>query len=288
MKHARSMVPWSTSLFLFAGAACDRPVKSNSSGAVAPSAASTEPASSTAAASPPTPVGSAPASSSPPAAAKPGAVVSFDSESVGAPSPSFEAVVGDWYVAKEAGAQGLKVDGGRWRNGTPSANLADQAKRLYGDRYAEFLDGVKAFAFFPLAVWKAELPPSDFTISVRFYPLAGKVDQAAGIAFAVAPDGSYLGVRANALEDNILYFRVVKGKRTVLDNIRNVPTPSKTWHTLVVNLRGTKLVAMLDGQKRLEKTLDRVPTGKVGLWSKADSQVLFDDFEVEPISGAAP
>lgn len=42
------------------------------------------------------------------------------------------------------------VDGSKWRQGTPSASLADQAKRLYGERYAEFLDGVKAFAFFPL------------------------------------------------------------------------------------------------------------------------------------------
>ena len=142
--------------------------------------------------------------------------------------------MGDWYVAEEAGVHALKVDGGRWRNGTPSANLADQAKRLYGDRYAEFLDGVKAFAFFPLAVWKGDPPPSDISISVRFYPVAGSVDQAAGIAFAIAPDGSYLGIRANALEDNILYFRVVKGRRTVMEDVRSVPTPSKTWHTLSV------------------------------------------------------
>ena len=68
-----------------------------------------------------------------------------------APPTAFEGVVGDWYVGEADGKKGLMVDGTRWRQGTPSANLADQAKRLYGDRYAEFLDGVKAFAFFPLA-----------------------------------------------------------------------------------------------------------------------------------------
>ncbi len=144
---------------------------------------------------------------------------------------------------------------------------------------------MKAFAFFPLAVWKGEPPSGDLALSVRFYPLAGSVDQAAGIAFAIAPDGSYLGVRANALENNILYFRVVKGKRTVMDDVRNVPTPSKTWHTFSVELRGTKMTVTLDGQKRFEKTLDRAPSGKIGLWSKADSQVLFDDFKVEQVSG---
>jgi hypothetical protein len=217
-----------------------------------------------------------PAPSAPPA----GTVVTFDSEPAGAPSPSFEAVVGDWYIAEEAGAHGLKVDGARWRSGTPSANLADQAKRLYGDRYAEFLDGVRAFAFFPLAVWKSERQASDLDVSVRFYPTGGKVDQAAGIAFAVQPDGSYLGVRANALEDNILYFRVSKGRRTVIDNVRNVPTPSKTWHALSLEIHGARIAVTLDGQKRFEKILDQPPTGKLGLWSKADSQVLFDDFSV--------
>ena len=93
----------------------------------------------------------------------------------------------------------LKVDGSKWRDGTPSANLADQAKRLYGDRYAEFLDGVKAFAFFPLAIAREAPPPRDIRVRLRFYPLAGKIDQAAGIAFGIQTDGSYLGVRANAL-----------------------------------------------------------------------------------------
>jgi hypothetical protein len=211
-------------------------------------------------------------------------VTTFDGDPLGAPSPSFEPIVGDWYVAEERDARGLKVDGSRWRNGTPSANLADQAKRLYGDRYAEFLDGVKAFAFFPFVVWKSEPPPGDLRVSVRFYALGGRIDQAAGIAFAIAPDGTYLGVRVNALEDNLLYFRVVKGRRSIIDNVRDVPTPSNTWHTFSIELRGRKLVAELDGQKRFEKTLDAVPQGRLGLWSKADSQVLFDDFAVRSLA----
>jgi hypothetical protein len=202
---------------------------------------------------------------------------------VGGPSKVFEAVVGDWAIGEAGGARGYQVDGGKWRDGTPSASLADQAKRLYGDRYAEFLDGVKAFAFYPLAVFHDLPPAGDLKIRVRFFPLAGKVDQAAGIAFGIAPDGSYLGVRANALEDNLLYFKVVKGKRTVIDTVRAVPTPSRTWHTLSMELRGKRLVVHVDDTKRFEKTLDAPPTGRVGLWSKADSQVLFDDFEVSAL-----
>ncbi|MBI5515302.1 MAG: hypothetical protein HY909_16105 [Deltaproteobacteria bacterium] len=206
----------------------------------------------------------------------------FDAEAVGGPSQDFEAVVGDWYVAEADGQRGLRVDGARWRQGTPSVSLADQARRLYGERYAEFLDGVRAFAFFPLAVHRGPLWTGNYRMSVRFYPQAGRIDQAAGISFGIAPDGSYQNVRANALEDNILYAQVVRGRRRIMDTIRNVPTPTRTWHTLVVTVRGRHLTVELDGVRRHERDLDAPPVGRVGLWSKADSQVLFDDFEVRP------
>lgn len=216
---------------------------------------------------PPPPTAS---SAAPPAAVSSVTVASVDA-SVPDPSAELEPVVGEWRVEE----RGFAVDGTQWREGTPSASLADQAKRLYGDRYAEFLDGVKAYAFFPLALRREPPPDGDVRLEVRFLPLEGKIDQAAGIAFGARPDGSYWGVRANALEDNILFFKVVRGKRTVLDTVRNVPTPSKTWHTLDVEIRGRALTVRLDGTKRFEKTLEAAPKGRVGLWSKADSHVVF-------------
>ena len=263
---------------------CDRPV-SNAAPSATPKAnaavSATPPSSSPGA---PTSVASAAVGAPAPAASA--GLVTFNDDTVGAPAPAFDGVVGDWYVSEEAGVRGLKVDGGKWRSGTPAVNLADQAKRLYGDRYAEFLDGVKAFAFFPFAVWRGEPPTGDLRISVKFYPVAGQVDQAAGIAFAIAPDGNYFGVRANALEDNLLFFRVVKGRRNVIDDVRDIPTPSKTWHTLAVELRGKQLTADVDGKRRFEKTLTSEAKGRIGLWSKADSQVLFDDFRVEALDTA--
>lgn len=219
------------------------------------------------------------------------------SDAAASMAPTYEPVVGDWHEATVDGVLGYEVDGSKWRDGTPSVNLADQAKRLYGDRYAEFLDGVKTFAFFPLAVTSksidatavASTKDEPIVLSVRFFPVAGKIDQAAGIAFGIAPDGSYFGVRANALEDNLLFFKVVKGKRTVIDTVRNVPTPTKTWHTLRIELTPTSklLRAFVDDQKRFEKKLDAIPVGHVGLWSKADSVVLFDRFELVGPNNAA-
>lgn len=208
-------------------------------------------------------------------------VVDFNADKPGELPAQFEPVVGDWAVSEAGGQRGLMVDGSKWRQGTPSANLADQAKRLYGERYAEFLDGVKAFAFFPLAVYKGDCAGDDVTLSMKFYPMAGRIDQGAGIAFGIDSHGTYMGARANALEENMLFFRVVKGKRSVLETVRGVHTETKQWHTLRLHIKGKALSVELDGKERLKRQLDAAPTGRCGIWSKADSQVLFDDFTVQ-------
>lgn len=258
-------------MVLLLATACDRPSSSNAPTSAAPaSPVSSAPPTSRATATP----------QASDAGGAPALAARFDGEAVGGPSSAFEAVVGDWHIAQAGGATGFEVDGSKWRDGVPSASLAEQAKRLYGDRYAEFVDGVKAFASYPLAVYK-ELPPTgDLRVSVRFHPIAGTIDQGAGIAFGITPSGSYHGVRANALEDNLLYFTVTRGKRNVIETVRNVPTATRAWHSLVLELRGKQLVVKVDDATRFEKTLDSVPAGRVGLWSKADSEVLFDDFEV--------
>jgi len=215
-------------------------------------------------------------------------VVQLDAAENGAPSPAFEAVVGDWYVGEADGQRGLWVDGTSWRHGTPSASLADQAKRLYGERYAEFLDNVKAFAFFPLAVYTGEVPAGDLRVSVRFYAEAGRIDQAAGIAWNIAPDGSYFGARANPLEDNILFFRYQRGKRTILQTVRGVSTPSKEWHTFAVSLQAGQAVVELDGKEQLRREFTEPLAGRVGLWSKADSKVLFRELTIESLAVPTP
>ena len=45
-------------------------------------------------------------------------------------------------------------------------------------------------------------------ISMRFKPLEGRIDQGAGILFNLKPNGDYLTVRANALENNLVLWQV--------------------------------------------------------------------------------
>jgi hypothetical protein len=114
-------------------------------------------------------------------------------------------------------------------------------------------------------------------ISFRFKPVAGRIDQGAGILFNLKPNGDYLLIRANALENNLVLFKYEKGKRSSVGWIRDTPTPSGQWQDLKVRISGAKVEGYLNGKLYLEHTLPAPVSGKIGVWSKADSVVYFDD-----------
>ena len=116
-------------------------------------------------------------------------VQGFDNETVGAEPKSFAAAVGNWVIVEDAGNKGLSVNGTKWARGQTSAGLADKARALYGERYAEFLDNVQSYAYFPIAVMNEVADFREGTITVRFKGVDGRIDQAAGILFNVQPNG---------------------------------------------------------------------------------------------------
>jgi hypothetical protein len=210
------------------------------------------------------------------------AIQRFDGETVGAEPTSFSAAVGTWVIVQDGSSRALSVNGTRWSRGQTSASLADKARALYGSRYAEFLDNVKAYAFFPIAVFNATEDFRNGSIKLRFKGVAGRIDQAAGILFDLKPNGDYLAIRANPLEDNLVLWKYEKGKRSSLKWIRDTPTPSNTWHALELRVSGVRVEGYLNGKLTLTHVLDRPVSGRVGLWSKADSVVYFDDYVVAP------
>jgi hypothetical protein len=189
-------------------------------------------------------------------------------------------VVGVWRIESEGNNKVLVVDGRQWKEGQTAAGIADKARALYGDRYAEFLDRVQAYAYFPYVVAKDVTDFRDGEISVRFEGISGRIDQGAGILFNLKPNGDYLTVRANPLENNLVLWKFENGKRSSVKWIRNTPTPTRQWHDLKVRIAGTKLAAYLDGKFYLEHVLPEPVAGRIGLWSKADSHVYFDHFTV--------
>jgi hypothetical protein len=208
--------------------------------------------------------------------------IDFTDDTVGAEPKSFLSVVGVWRVEAEGNKKVLAVDGRQWKEGQTAAGVADKARALYGDRYAEFLDRVQAYAYFPYTVLKDVTDFRNGELSVRFEGISGRIDQGAGILFNLKTNGDYLTVRANALENNLVLWKFEKGKRSSVKWVRNTPTATRQWHDLKVQINGPKVVGYLDGKLYLEHVLSEPVTGRIGLWSKADSHVYFDDFTVTP------
>ena len=208
--------------------------------------------------------------------------IDFSNDSVGAEPKSFLSVVGVWRIENDDGNKVLVVDGRQWKEGQTSAGLADKARALYGDRYAEFLDRVQAYAYFPYVVTKDVDDFRNGEISVRFEGISGRIDQGAGILFNLKPNGDYLTVRANPLENNLVLWKFEKGKRSSVKWIRNTPTATRQWHDLKVRIADTKVEGYLDGKLYLEHVLSEPITGRIGLWSKADSHMYFDNYMVIP------
>ena len=65
---------------------------------------------------------------------------------------------------------------------------------------------------FPLAVYDG-ITAKDVEVSVRFKAVGGRIDRAGGIAVRLADPDNYYVLRANALEDNVNFYHVVRGSR---------------------------------------------------------------------------
>jgi hypothetical protein len=118
----------------------------------------------------------------------------------------------------------------------------------------------------------------DGFVQVMFKPVSGKEDQAGGVVWRCQDADNYYIARANALEDNVTIYRTIKGKRVSFKNIDTKVAPG-VWHTLRAEFRGNKFTVIFDGKKVIEATDDSFSNaGKVGVWTKADSVTLFDDF----------
>ncbi len=206
--------------------------------------------------------------------------IDFSNETVGAEPKSLLPVVGFWRIENDSGKKVLAVDGRQWKEGQSSAGIADKARALYGERYAEFLDRVQVYAYFPYVVAPKVENFTDGEITVRFEGLSGRIDQGAGILFNLKPNGDYLTIRANCLENNLVLWKFENGKRSSVKWVRNTPTATRQWHDLKVRISGTTVEGYLDGKLYLEHTLAQPVSGRIGLWSKADSHMYFTDYTV--------
>lgn len=138
---------------------------------------------------------------------------------------------------------------------------------------------------FPLCV-KPDVSLKDGFVEVKFKPLGGTNDQAAGVVWRYRDTQNYYVARANALEDNIVLYKVEQGKRKALDIVGRVggygvkdKVPARHWSTLRVEFVGPRFRISLNGKELFAVEDQTFPqAGAVGVWTKADSVTLFDDF----------
>jgi hypothetical protein len=132
-------------------------------------------------------------------------------------------------------------------------------------------------AAYPIA-FKNDTNLKDGFVEVKFKPVSGEEDQAGGVIWRVQDADNYYIARANALEGNVRIYHFVQGKRKQFNGV-NLPVASGQWHTLRVNFYGNKFAVVFNG-KELFTAEDEThkEAGKVGVWTKADSVTLFDDF----------
>ena len=155
------------------------------------------------------------------------------------------------------------------------------------NKYLAQVDPDSTRSRFPVAV-VSDVTAADVDLSTRFRPVSGKVDQAAGLVWRFQNEDNYYIVRANALENNVVLYKVENGKRTDLPVKgegrtygKKAQVRSGEWSTLRVVAAGPRFEVYFNGSKlyEVEDTTFTQP-GKVGLWTKADSITQFDDVTI--------
>jgi hypothetical protein len=126
-------------------------------------------------------------------------------------------------------------------------------------------------------------PYTDVDVMMKFNPLSGKEDASGGIVFRFA-DGKYYVVRANALESNFRLYYYDRGRRQLATASVKAP-PLGQWHALRVVAVGDRIQAWLNGTLYLDHRDARFKSGRVGLWTKADSVTAFDDLTIRGAMG---
>jgi hypothetical protein len=130
---------------------------------------------------------------------------------------------------------------------------------------------------FPWCV-KQDASLTDGYAEVKFKSISGREDQAGGLVWRWKDGDNYYVARANALENNVSLYYTQDGRRITLKYV-DAPVPRNTWHTLRAEFSGKKIRVIFDGKPYIELDDEHIAgAGLVGVWTKADSVTLFDDF----------
>jgi len=124
-------------------------------------------------------------------------------------------------------------------------------------------------------------PYRDVRVSVRFRPISGREDASGGLVFRFS-EGRYYLVRANALEDNFRLYYFDRGRRMLSTTSIKAPALGQ-WHQLQITAQRDRIQGWLNEQALIDERDARFASGRIGLWTKADSITAFDELTVVPM-----
>jgi hypothetical protein len=124
-------------------------------------------------------------------------------------------------------------------------------------------------------------PYDNVEVSVRFKPISGREDASAGVVFRFS-EGRYYVIRANALEDNFNFYYYDRGRREIAGTSVKAPALGQ-WHKLRIAATGDRIRGWLGDQMLIDRSDARFASGRIGLWTKADSITAFDELIVTPL-----
>ncbi len=134
---------------------------------------------------------------------------------------------------------------------------------------------------FPLCI-SEQTVARDLEATLRFKAIGGTHRRAAGLVLRAQNANDYYVVRADALEGSVRLYRMIRGRRAQIA-AKDVEIDSDRWHALRVVLKGNEFDVSLDGTHLFKATDATLPQpGTVGVWSQADSIIVFSSLLVAP------
>ena len=122
----------------------------------------------------------------------------------------------------------------------------------------------------------------DLDATLRFKAVGGVHSRAAGLVLRAQSANDYYVIRADALEGSVRLYRMMRGRRAQIA-AKDVEVTSDQWHALRVILKGNNFEISLDDAPLFKATDASLPQpGTVGVWSQADSIILFGSLLVAP------
>ena len=135
---------------------------------------------------------------------------------------------------------------------------------------------------FPLAIYRP-FSGRNVYVSIRFMPVSGNIDRAGGVIVRLTSAGDYYLARANALENNVRFYRVIGGKRQMIAGV-DAPVTSGVWHTLGVAARDDRFIILFNGRELFGASDPMLSgPGRVGMWTKADSVTWFESIKIKSL-----